>query len=86
MVAVAGDTVTVVATGAVTVTAASPLILVTVPEFPFQTTGPSVVAVTVAAPAAAPVTVTVDPFGASVTIPAGDADQSIVAVGIGWPF
>ncbi len=72
-VAVAGATVTVVATGAGTVTVAVPL------------TDP-LVAFTVAVPAAAPVTVTVCPFGARVTTPVGVTDHVTAALGIGCPF
>jgi hypothetical protein len=70
---VVGATVTVVATGACTVTVAVP---VTVP----------LVALTVAVPAAAPVTVTVAPFGVSVTTPVGVTDHVTAALGIGCPF
>ena len=44
------------------------------------------VAVTVAVPAADPVTVALCPFGASVTTPVGVTDQVTAALGIGCPF
>jgi hypothetical protein len=65
-VAVAGETVTVVAAGRYTFTAADPL-------------ADPLVATTVAAPDAAPVTVTLEPLGVSVTRPAGVADQVTAA-------
>ena len=69
----AGATVTVVATGAGTVTVAVPLAV-------------PLVAVTVAEPAAAPATVTVAPLGVSVTTPVGVTDHVTAALGISCPF